>query len=85
MTLSQIGMSQTYLAFGIDNPVGIWRDLILIDMKIGKLPKYIKIRYFVNKFTIEHTEFTLSQLLCFFRVARISPLFYGRIVSNKAK
>ena len=45
MTLSQIGMSQTYLAFGIDNPVGIWRDLILIDMKIGKLPKYIKIRY----------------------------------------
>ena len=44
MTLSQIGMSQTYLAFGIDNPVGIWRDLILIDMKIGKLPKYIKMR-----------------------------------------
>ena len=44
MTLSQIGMSQTYLAFGIDNPVGIWRDLILIDMKIGKLPKLIKIR-----------------------------------------
>ena len=28
--------------FGIDNSVGIWRDLILIDMKIGKLPKYNK-------------------------------------------
>ena len=54
MTLSQIGMSQTYLAFGIDNPVGIWRDLILIDMKIGKLPKYIKMRYLLGcKFVIQ--------------------------------
>ena len=58
MTLSQIGMSQTYLAFGIDNPVGIWRDLILIDMKIGKLPKYIKMRYLLGSKQVFYSSLT---------------------------